>query len=139
VRVLLVGESNPYGLDQRYALWPRPENASGGRLCKVLGMTPATYLRTFDRVNLCLGGWNLRDARDVAAGLTHPRRVLLGRRVAQAHGIKDWRPFEVYDLGPLGRDVLALPHPSGRCRIWNEPGAAQRARGAVALLWLRRD
>jgi hypothetical protein len=52
-RVVLVGESNPYGADPRYALYPLPPQASGGRLARILGLSARQYLRAFPhRVNL---------------------------------------------------------------------------------------
>ena len=131
-RVLLVGESNPHSSDPRYALWPRPVGATGDRLCKILCIDAAAYLRTYDRVNLCTSRWNARDARDITSGLHHRVRILLGCKVAEAHGIKDWVPFQIYDLGSCR--ALALPHPSGRCRYWNDPEASHRARAMAAEL-----
>jgi hypothetical protein len=39
-KIVLVGESNPYGADPYYALYPAPDGSAGHRLCcLVLGMT----------------------------------------------------------------------------------------------------
>lgn len=51
-------------------------------------------------------------------------------------------PSDVSDIAPEVRAAvypgavlaLVLPHPSGLCRAWNEPGAAERARAAVTRL-----
>ncbi len=140
MKPLLVGELNPYGADPRYALFPYPERSAGGRLChKILQTHRADYLRRFDRVNLCTGSWSLKEARLRAYTLWQERQqpgndgklILLGTKVAAAfahHLTGDFgRPFET-----VGAQVLVLPHPSGLCRLWNEPGAYERARDAVA-------
>jgi hypothetical protein len=139
-RVLLVGESNPFGSDPRYALYPLPWNATGGRLCKILHLSFYEYLEMFDRVNLLYTTgprWSAPDARIAAQKLTHRRRVLLGAKVCAAHGIKFY-PFRRFTLaaGTVAEKsvrVLVLPHSSGRCRIWNDVGAAQKARRAVQM------
>lgn len=146
-RVLLVGEYNPYGTGPDFALWPGPVGCSGWRLCHtILGMDEAEYLSTFDRVNLLDAShpfagkrWPVRVAREEAARLTHPRRVLLGARVAAAHSAvgSRFRPFERIDCGAdeaLRWTALVLPHPSGLSRLWNDPQAVRRAREAVRAL-----
>ncbi len=141
VKPLLVGESNPYGADPAFALYPLPAHASGGRLAKILGMSRGEYLRTFDRVNLLAavstdGRWDIRAARAAVDRIAHPVRVLLGAKVAAAHGVP-FQPFTTWYQYPLSGEKgtwLILPHPSARCRIWNDPGAAVRARVAVERL-----
>ena len=140
--VLLVGESNPYGADPDFALYPSPEGSAGWRLCvDILGMQRSRYLATFARVNLCAGRWSIREARARAADLraTAGNIVLLGSKVAAAFGYA-FDPFsfrvEVAAVYPLvvPRQVAILPHPSGRCRLWNEPDAVANARRAVAMV-----
>ena len=47
----LVGESNPYGGNDDYALYPAPNGCSGHRLCLlILGMDPEDYLEAFERL-----------------------------------------------------------------------------------------
>lgn len=133
-RVVLVGESNPYGGNDDFALYPHPEGCSGWRLCCViLGMRRADYLRSFERVNLCRGAWNMAEARGRAAGLRDRRLVLCGAKVCRAFGVP-FRSLETPDREPPAamRGYVVLNHPSGRCLAWNEPGAAERAREAVA-------
>lgn len=149
-RPLLVGESNPYSVEEDMALYPLPSSASGARLCRIFGITPAAYLRKFSRVNLVAGKWSLPLARHRAAGLSARRRVLLGARVCQAHGVP-FAPFRVgvrhsafcgtYGRTPLTAvcswscfEYLVLPHPSGRCRVWNDAGAIPRARVGLRRL-----
>ena len=123
---VLVGELNPYGEEPEYALYPSPEGSAGYRLCcMIFGMRRLDYLRTFERVNLCVGEWSMRAARARATQLADDddnMLVLLGARVASAFDLP-YRPFETF-----GEDMLVLPHPSGLCRVWNEPDAVLRAR-----------
>jgi hypothetical protein len=137
-RVTLVGESNPYGDDPQYALYPYPDGCSGHRLCRlVLGMNRRHYLASFKRVNLVRGDWSLPAARTRAAELRQDggRFVLLGANVCRAFGVT-FAPFVAYMQA--GETLLCLPHPSGRCRLWQEPGTIEKARVAVAALapWL---
>lgn len=141
-RPMLVGELNPYGPRSVFALWPSPPNCAGHRLChKVMGLDPEDYLRRFRRANLCVGRWSLPAARQ-EAGLLVTRNshrpttfVLLGRKVADAFEPMTGRlePFTSSERllmtpGSKPCTFIALPHPSGRCLAWNEPGAPERAR-----------
>ncbi len=138
-RPLLVGESNPYGSDPYFALYPSPEGCAGHRLCcVVLGMRRADYLDAFDRVNLCAGRWSLREARRHAKELrTWPAPIILfGARVTHAFEFGPFEPFTMADpftVADSGK-TLVLPHPSGLCRTWNEPGRFAQARRMVASL-----
>ena len=133
-RILLVGEYNPHSRADAHALLPTPKGATGDRLRRIIGVSTSQYMRAFDRTNLLMTPrWDGKLARQVADGLTHTRRILLGARVAAAHGLK-FLPFHrflvVYPFKQYR--ALILPHPSGLCRIWNERGAAKAARDAVA-------
>lgn len=138
MKALLVGEANPYGADPDYALYPLPLRASGDRLCTlVMELDRRDYLNRFDRVNLCPSRWSVREARASAERIRAedcPAVVLLGAKVAGAFGL-DFRPFTVVRSGlgecDDGRRFVILPHPSGLCRIWNEPRAFERARAAL--------
>jgi hypothetical protein len=130
--VLLVGESNPYGSDPEFALYPTPRNCAGDRLRRlVLGVSVDEYMGAgFARANLCAGSWSARRAAESAAVLAdrHDRFVLLGARVSAAFGVP-FRPFSVVRRG--GAVLAVLPHPSGRCRLWNAPGAFELARALL--------
>jgi hypothetical protein len=136
VIVHLMGENNPYGSDPYFALYPEPEHSAGGRLCRlILGMREAAYLREFSRVNLLQRPkWSAPLARAAAAAFVaslgpHDAVILLGRKVHEAfHGKAPWVPFA--QVGGF----LSLPHPSGLCRIWNEPGAIEKTRAAVKAI-----
>ena len=135
--IVVVGENNPYGDDPHYALYPLPEHSAGGRLCRlILGMETRDYLRELKRVNLLQAPkWSAPRAREAAAALISghapARFILLGKRVFSAFAPHfspketTWEPFRIY-----GR-CLTLPHPSGLCRLWNEPGSISRTRIAV--------
>lgn len=126
MKPLLVGEDNPQSHDPRHALYPYPPGCSGERLCRlVMGLSHHEYLRSFDRVNLCAKKWGTREARENAGKLVQVRLspiVMLGAKVRDAFGAGRLPFFE-----REGR-LVALPHPSGRNRAWNEPGAFERAR-----------
>lgn len=133
---LIVGETNPYGGDDCYALYPSPEGCSGHRLCcLILGMTQDEYLSAFERTNLVKGKWSLKDARVNARMLCEGDLVLLGSKVCSAFEV-EFRPFSI--VVHEDRNLCILPHPSGLCRMWNEPGAVIKARDAVGRLLLRR-
>ena len=133
---LLVGESNPYGSDPHFALYPLPEGGSGHRLCRrILGMRCADYLRAFDRANLCAGDWSEAYAKKSARAVLSEigRVILLGSKVCRAFSAS-FIPFATTDVAYSPSSVvtaLILPHPSGRSRIWNDPTAVARTRAAV--------
>jgi hypothetical protein len=134
LKPLLVGETNPYSVSPAMALYPLPEWSAGGRLALILGLTRGEYLDRFDRANLCCGKWSLPIARLVAKSLLvaqdRSSLVLLGSRVAAAFRV----PFDPYCVGTNGTGrFVVLPHPSGRCRLWNNPGAVEKARAALRL------
>ena len=142
-RVLLVGEMNPYGTAPTFALWDEPADASGARLRQILGLRSDTY-RALHRANLCAGRWELPVARGRASRLVacDPSRpwevvVMLGRKVASAfryRGAFFSAQYPSAAPGLQGRPeptLVSLPHPSGLCRLWNEPSAAQAARSLL--------
>lgn len=131
-QVTLVGESNPYGGDDRFALYPAPDGCSGHRLCcLILAMTRRAYLESFARVNLVRGKWNMKEARE-AAGKLEGRLILLGSKVCSAFDLC-FNPFTQFSYVMIGRTVpgLILPHPSGRNLAWNDPANFRRAQDAV--------
>jgi hypothetical protein len=142
-RVLVIGEVNPYGVDPKFALYPRPRHASGNRLREIMGLTDAVYMRHLARVNLCTGKWTAREAGAAAvavreAALACPAEnvvVLLGSKVRAACGGPP--AFEFWCTGSRVTTV-GLPHPSGLCRAWNAPGAVARARDVLtqAAPWM---
>lgn len=134
---VLVGEHNPYGEDPKYALFCHPVNSAGERLQRlVLGMQRAAYVALVRR-NLCAGRWSNTAARAAAHALLELfpepeyRFVLLGARVAGAFRTP-FEPFTVQESTYVpARSHVVLPHPSGLCRLWNEPHALERARAVM--------
>lgn len=119
-KVVLVGESNPYGSDPYYALYPSPYGSAGWRLCcLILRMFRKDYLESFERVNLCGERWSVRAARAAAQGLEVPggRYVLCGAKVCAGFG-QEFKPFTRVRPIPGEVEYLILPHPSGLCRLW---------------------
>lgn len=142
MRATLIGEANPYGGAPHYALYPDPVGCAGHRLCyKVLQTDYDTYLREFDRVNLCPRAWKMSEARARATLLIGDCRptqvlVLLGRKVATAFDCQDVPAFDWTTVNSAR--IVSLPHPSGLSRAWNEPGAFDRARALlknVGVTW----
>ncbi|MGL5361403.1 MAG: hypothetical protein ACRDBH_00880 [Bosea sp. (in: a-proteobacteria)] len=133
--LLVVGEHNPHGTDPRYALYPEPSYSAGGRLVRILGAERSALINTW-RANLCPHGWTHAEAmRRAALLLTGPwrRYLLCGSRVrgvfqrltSQRHDTKSQPTVYTWRVPlPDGeqRRFLAIPHPSGRSRRWNEPG-----------------
>ena len=144
-RVLLVGEVNPHGLDPRHALYHLPRASSGNRLRCILGLTDLEYHRLLDKVNLCVGEWSARQAAPLLAELVLRNSagrtviVLLGARLRAAartllrRGLLPEAEVGFFTKITLGSGVVLafLPHPSGLCRLWNEPGAPVRARALL--------
>lgn len=134
--LLLVGEVNPYGGDDSRALIDYPEGCAGHRLRRILGLPRDDY-RALRRTNLCRGDWDGRAARERAREILSSGRVvvvMLGRKVAQAFGFRgefftrtDAHVRGFFD-GKVDYCLASLPHPSGRCLIWNRSDSAIRAR-----------
>lgn len=132
MRPLLLSEDNPYSQEPRFALYPLPERASGGRLARALGLSARDYLRAYDRQNLCAGSWDPREAaRSAEVVLRGPGRVVvgLGVRVRKALGVADLAVGQTRIAGRV--TVAALPHPSGLCRDWNDPVTLARVRAVL--------
>ena len=151
-RILVCGEDNPQDPRREYALHDEPaeRGVAGHRLrADIFGLSRLTYLSIW-RANLCSPTWSRPHAIERAAELVigtgdaHPWNVviMLGRKVADAvdaalrrHAKREgaapaWRdlePFASTTLGP-GRTLVSIPHPSGRCHLWNDPANYARAR-----------
>lgn len=131
VKLVLVGENNPFGSDPEYALFPFPENSAGARLRTIFGLSKRNYL-DLSRMNLCDGPWSRVEARlraqEIRLDPEHDVIVTLGRKVARAFFLHSTF-FRIVD--ERATKFVVLPHPSGLCRVWNEPGAAKRARDVM--------
>lgn len=125
-RPILLAMCNPRSSDPDLALWPDPPGCSGHRLWQLLhgrtGATQEDYCRTFDRRNLLRGRWwSPGVAREFAprfiAGVTGREVLVLGGEVRDALGLPRLlvHPQELH-----GVTWRQLPHPSGRCRWYND-------------------
>lgn len=140
MKPLLVGEANPWQSDAEsaryFALHPDPPHASGGRLCfLVMGLDERTYLRRFDRTDLCHPKWSIREAREHAARLMAERTpadtiVLCGRKVAHAFGVGDYHPLTIVQH-PEQATLVLIPHPSALNRFWYGIDAIDRVRATL--------
>ena len=125
------------------------DGPSGRRVASLLGLRDGAELRArLEVANL------LRDGEVPSAALLRARAealpterrvvVLLGRAVARAFGVGDERSdlLRWTHVRPRGPAILVVPHPSGRCRWWNDPqnrGAAAAVLGRLAAdLWGRK-
>lgn len=134
-RVLLLGESNPYGSNPEWALYCHPPGCAGFRLRRILGLSEDQYL-ALHRKNLCDGDWSKDQAKARAGELLAPEApwrviVLLGRKVTETFEKvaldAPLIPFSTRACCP-GMTLVSLPHPSGRnAASWN-PKLQERAR-----------
>ena len=135
MKTLIVGESNPYSSDPRLALYPVPKKGSGYNLCaRIMGLEVREYLRRFDRTNLCASKWSARLAETTAAIIRASDRkivVVCGARVAHAFGVPS-DPFVAHQHSANEPMLVVLPHPSGLCRVWNDPESYARAKSILA-------
>jgi hypothetical protein len=96
------------------------------------------YLTTFARVNVLQrpleGKWPAAEARawgeHVLEMFTDVPLVVLGRRAADALGLSGELPSFVRG----DRVACLLPHPSGRCRLWNQPDMVELCQKTFARL-----
>lgn len=132
---LLVGEQPRPGGNPKLPLWPWPRTSAGGRLFEMSRMPLTDYLRLLARTNVAhrpVARWNSDGARQRGLELLRmlpegTRVVACGARARDALGIGEfWTPQHAFLDGSDVR-MVAIPHPSGRCREYNQPGAAERA------------
>ena len=123
---VIVGMNNPLSRRPEHALYPHPPGCTGHRLWRMLeartGATELEYLAAFERVNLVAGrAW----CPELGRGSAERYRVLfrgrvvllLGQAVRRAFGVP---PLLVHPQELDGVTWRQLPHPSGRCRWYNE-------------------
>lgn len=147
MKPLLLGMNNPLSDDPEYDLYPYPENSAGWRLWKMLPgeVSRREYLAMFDRRNLLRQKvWDQQAAREAAQELLPELSgrfvVVLGTQVRAALGLPAVRPLEQMartEQGTVLFSWIAVPHPSGRNRWYNEPGNKEQV-GAMLLELARR-
>lgn len=140
-RPLFVGECPGGTADNKLKtyspLFPYPENSAGYHLYRLTGLrNRALYLNHSDRVNLIpapMVRWSVRHAMRAAenlqnGGMLRDRLVILcGRKVQAAFGL-DGKLSSFVLLHAKEYDLAAMPHPGGRCRVWNDPAVVGRCR-----------
>jgi hypothetical protein len=138
-RILLVGEDNPQSAYPEHALIDHPVNCAGWRLrAKIFGLRRDVYCALWRR-NLCAAGWDSVEARCTTAALLNHSSpwsiiVCLGKKVCDKFGVEQWSFTEVvfdHKPGEVRFMLVGMPHPSGRCREWNDPGAAERVKAMM--------
>lgn len=139
---LLVGEQPAPASNQALPLWPHPPLSAGGRLRDMSGIEVGAYLLRLARVNLHrrpVARWSSKWAEHRAHQLlgTLPdgaRVVLCGARARDAVPVlagRAWFAPHVVQTTHGHAVVVAVPHPSGRCREYNDPAARDAAGAAV--------
>ena len=123
-----------------------PLHTSGKFMFELSGLSMEDYAAKFVRTNLVLkGGWSEQKATEGARRvLLSPSCkggwvaiIMLGREVSLAFsrcrpaaGLEDLPLFRGAEY--LGTRFIRFPHPSGRCRQWNE---GQTRQAAEECLW----
>lgn len=144
-RPILLGMNNPLSSEPRYALFPHPTGCTGWRILELIrtrvpSATGAQYISRFDRRNLLSArSWSAREARDAAAKFLERESelrdrtvVVFGNEVRRLLGLeRSGRP-----IVRNGVTYVQLPHPSGRCRWYNESRNASAASRILADLFL---
>ena len=127
MKPVIVGMNNPLSRRPEHALYPHPPGCTGFRLWRMLnartGASEVEYLEAFDRMNLVSGAkWSQEAANVVASVLVEGLRgrvvLLLGVAVRRAFAVP---PLLVHPQELYGVTWRQLPHPSGRCRWYNDP------------------
>lgn len=154
VLIAMNNPQSPYNRD--HVLYPYPEGCAGHRLWRMLdeaahgpeygfAITKRQYLERFDRHNLLYAReWSAADARRAADDLLPALRgrvaAILGTRTLKAlclvrpGGGNSW--FTWARNRELNLDYVLLPHPSGRCREYNDP--MNRSIAGKTLLYMYR-
>lgn len=124
----IIGEMPGPAMHPKLPVFPLPARSAGGRLLAMSGIDPAAYLGAFWRRNLFVYArdWSRPEAQTAATRVIGEMRrqkitraVLLGVKVGAAFGMG-----ELWMRGWDGDIALAvIPHPSGRCRVYNDPTA----------------
>ena len=161
MRPLLVGMNNPLSSRPEHALYPYPPGCTGDRIYQMLceatrarQRTPfrREYLDAFDRVNLIDGPeWSDAEARLGASRICHrlfgPKVVMLGAKVPKSFNLPrlEWGVWSTVRVNarlleepPAFTDEIryvCLPHPSGRCREYNDPAVRGLAGRILAELY----
>lgn len=138
MRPVLLGMNNPSALHPGEALSPLPKNSTGRRLWQMSGMTLAAFQAAFERRNL-LG--RRRWSEDAAREAGERAKADLGGRLVLVLGRQTWEALGLpasaawFSCWRVGRGVFFLvPHPSGRCRVYNDRSQRRELRNLMELV-----
>lgn len=138
-RPVILAMNSPQSDDPADALRPWDAACTGGRLLTMLQnaaersrpgreLPVSEYLRVFDRRNLLnRKTWSLDLARqrapEVVCRLDGRTVVACGTQVLKIIGApSEWlKPHDVLYGDHIRFNLIAIPHPSGRCRPYNDP------------------
>lgn len=139
MKTILLGMNNPQSEKPEHALYPYPAGCAGYRLWTMLQeasvesglrmIDRAAYMKGFDRMNLLNSReWSAKDARasatELAPTLDGRRVVICGMKTAKTllRGLSDEQWGVWYECAGLEFkfDYCVIPHPSGRCREYND-------------------
>lgn len=155
MKTVIIGMNNPYSGDPRYALYPHPENSAGARLCAMF-LTESKrqnkltdkrdYIDGFERMNLVdTPTWDAVSAKVRGRDI---KKLLVGRRVIIC-GVSVLTFLNLYrhewlvwserprDLLEDTFDYVLIPHPSGRCREYNDPEVCRQVGMILVQEWER--
>lgn len=133
----IVGEQPGKSTDPHAPLFPHPNGCAGDRLYKMSGMEVGDYLGKLHRINLIesLVPWSVHVARTSAIewlaewkAMGGQRVILCGTLVREAFGVPSWWTLVDHD----GVRAVAIPHPSGLTRAYNDEKARVATRAALA-------
>lgn len=114
---------------------------SGARLADLMGMEQVSFCQRFARFNLNRHHSSMFDVSEakynaqaiIWAGMRRGDiAVLLGRKVAAVFGLNLAPWFTWHEKG--GRNLLVMPHPSGKNLWWNDEDNQQQARRVLSTL-----
>lgn len=137
---LLVGEQPRPGGNPKLPLWPWPAGGSGGRLFPMSRMRLLDFFVDLARVNVSkypVARWSANQARSRGIWILDKmpdgaRVVARGARARDAFGVGEFfRKTEAVRNG-VTVELVAIPHPSGRCREYNDPDNVR-----LAGSWIR--
>ena len=133
MRPVLLGMNNPHTPHPEFSLYPDPPRCAGWNLWQLSGLTKEGYLEKYERRNMLDKlSWSRSDAQKGAealrAELATRTVVLLGNDVSRLMWVGDIEKDYVWRQKKEGGWWARMPHPSGRCRWWNDPLEREAAR-----------
>lgn len=142
-RPILLGMNNPLSSNPRHALFPHPPGCTGWRIWQMLRdfcdeeVTRAQYIAAFDRRNLVDDKvWDRGKALDgvdrLIAAVRRRTVVVFGEAPRVALRLPKLLMHPQIIDGVTWRQ---LPHPSGRCRWYNDPENRAVAGALLAELY----